>query len=259
MKRAKKIILCLMSIMLVGLCGAKNVSAAYQVITEDMASNCADISSQSVEALASYDEATLSAMAENRDDFTRQAVGEWLEQVKELGTYKSSDKASSVIDLEAETVTVSVPAVFEKNGVESRAVVTFLFNYYKDLSTEQMVPAYMTLAKEETFAGNMGGAGINTLMGVGTVFVVLIFLIFVISLFKYINKIGAKKETKAAPAVQPAPVAAVPVPAVEENLTDDLELVAVISAAIAASENTSTDSFVVRSIKKVNRNKWQRA
>ena len=43
------------------------------------------------------------------------------------------------------------------------------------------------------------------------------------------------------------------------EMTDDLELVAVISAAIAASENTSTDSFVVRSIKKVNRSKWQRA
>ena len=58
---------------------------------------------------------------------------------------------------------------------------------------------------------------------------------------------------KAAPA--PAPVQA---PA-EEDLTDDLELVAVISAAIAASENTSTDSFVVRSIKKVNRSTWRRA
>ena len=34
----------------------------------------------------------------------------------------------------------------------------------------------------------------------------------------------------------------------EAPLTDDLELIAVISAAIAASEGTSTDSFVVRSI-----------
>ena len=42
-------------------------------------------------------------------------------------------------------------------------------------------------------------------------------------------------------------VAAAPV--VEENLTDDLELVAVITAAIAAaSENESTDGLVVRSI-----------
>ena len=39
---------------------------------------------------------------------------------------------------------------------------------------------------------------------------------------------------------------------------DDLELVAVIAAAIAAAENTSTDGFVVRSIKKVNKSKWQK-
>ena len=32
--------------------------------------------------------------------------------------------------------------------------------------------------------------------------------------------------------------------------TDDLELVAVITAAIAAAEGTSSDGFVVRSIKK---------
>ena len=45
----------------------------------------------------------------------------------------------------------------------------------------------------------------------------------------------------------------------EEDLTDDLELVAVITAAIAASENTSGDGFVVRSIKKANKRNWQRA
>ena len=35
---------------------------------------------------------------------------------------------------------------------------------------------------------------------------------------------------------------------VQDNLTDDTELVAVIAAAIAASEGTSTSDFVVRSI-----------
>ena len=44
-------------------------------------------------------------------------------------------------------------------------------------------------------------------------------------------------------------------PAVED-VTDDGELIAVIAAAIAASEGkTSTDGFVVRSIRKVNRRK----
>ena len=44
-----------------------------------------------------------------------------------------------------------------------------------------------------------------------------------------------------------------------EELSDDLELVAVIAAAIASYEGTSTDGFVVRSIRKANRNKWLNA
>ena len=36
----------------------------------------------------------------------------------------------------------------------------------------------------------------------------------------------------------------------EENEADDLELIAVITAAIAASEGTSSDGLVVRSIRK---------
>ena len=38
--------------------------------------------------------------------------------------------------------------------------------------------------------------------------------------------------------------------------TDDLELIAVITAAIAAQEGTSSDSFVVRSIKRRTSNRW---
>ena len=46
----------------------------------------------------------------------------------------------------------------------------------------------------------------------------------------------------------------------KEELSDDLELVAVISAAIAAYEGSgSTDGFVVRSIRKANKSKWQNA
>ena len=93
----------------------------------------------------------------------------------------------------------------------------------------------------------------NTVMGLATVFAVLFFLMFVIWLFRFIPN-GSKKKTEApaAPASVPAPAAA---PVVEET-ADDGELVAVIAAAIAAAEGTSTDSFVVRSIRKVNRKKW---
>ena len=65
------------------------------------------------------------------------------------------------------------------------------------------------------------------------------------------------EEKKAAEAA--APVQTVSAPAAEEeDLTDDLELVAVISAAIAASENTSVDGLVVRSIRRAGTNNWKR-
>ena len=68
---------------------------------------------------------------------------------------------------------------------------------------------------------------------------------------------AAAPAPKAAPAPAAAPVAA---PAAEEEeLVDDLELVAVITAAIAASTNTSTDSLVVRSIRRAPGAKWKRA
>jgi sodium pump decarboxylase gamma subunit len=97
-------------------------------------------------------------------------------------------------------------------------------------------------------------AGMNTLIGMGTVFVVLIFISFIISLFKYIsvyeNRKKEQKEDTASVGVDNA-IAQI-VSNEEENVEDDLELIAVITAAIAASEGTSTDGLVVRSIRKVN-------
>lgn len=94
-------------------------------------------------------------------------------------------------------------------------------------------------------------AGLNTLLGMGTVFAVLIFISIIISLFRFIPS-GNKKPAQA------APVKAETVPVVEETVeeTDDLELIAVISAAIAAAEGTSTDGFVVRSIRRRPANRW---
>ena len=99
-------------------------------------------------------------------------------------------------------------------------------------------------------------AGLNTVLGMGTVFVVLIFISFIIYLLEYIPKLQQKMankdkevEVKKEAAVQAAPA---PVATAE----DDGELVAVIAAAIAAAEGTSTDGFVVRSIKRRKSNRW---
>jgi sodium pump decarboxylase gamma subunit len=103
---------------------------------------------------------------------------------------------------------------------------------------------------------------LNTLMGMGTVFIVLIFISFIISLLKYIPKlvdsVSGRSKEKAEVPIQTSSAPAAPV-AEEEELTDDLELVAVITAAVAASSGSSTDGLVVRSIKRVNNSKWRRA
>jgi hypothetical protein len=65
---------------------------------------------------------------------------------------------------------------------------------------------------------------------------------------------------KAAPAAAPAVSAPAPAPVVEEvPETDDLELVAVITAAIAAGGQAPADGFVVRSIRRRGRKSNWRA
>lgn len=93
-------------------------------------------------------------------------------------------------------------------------------------------------------------AGFNTVLGMGTVFIMLIVMALVIYCFRIIpvlQKKFAKKEEVPETAVTNIP-AAEPVFAVDE--TDNLELVAVIAAAIAAGEQVPVDSFRVRTIKR---------
>lgn len=96
----------------------------------------------------------------------------------------------------------------------------------------------------------------NTAMGVAIVFFILIFLSFLISLFRFIPIIQEKlqrkqKETQG----EKEGVIEKTFVFEEENMVDDLELVAVITAAIAAAEGTRPDQYIVRSIRKVRRRK----
>ena len=111
----------------------------------------------------------------------------------------------------------------------------------------------------------MAEATVNTIIGITVVFLALLFISFVISLFKYINKfeqkLAEKKAGKApAPKAEPAPAPAPVAEAAPEM--DDLELIAVITAAIHAYEeaqgNVVEGDLVVRSIKKRN-SRWQNA
>lgn len=103
---------------------------------------------------------------------------------------------------------------------------------------------------------------LNTILGMGVVFSVLIFISLLISLLAFIPKIQAayrKKTQTQQPEKEPENTSSPIIPNPVENMPqDDLELIAVISAAIAASTGMSEDDFVVRSIRRSNANNWNK-
>ncbi|MCR4989485.1 MAG: OadG family protein [Lachnospiraceae bacterium] len=103
---------------------------------------------------------------------------------------------------------------------------------------------------KHTFAESMEKAGLNTLLGMGTVFCVLILISLIISAFNFIPKVQAAFKKKPAAVSEKAVDSAIAQIVQNEELSDDEELVAVISAAIASFEGTSSDGFYVRSIRR---------
>lgn len=104
-------------------------------------------------------------------------------------------------------------------------------------------------------AKTMERAGLNTALGIGIVFLMLVLISCIIALLKLVNRSGKPAPAPKAPVAKAAPVV---------QGDDDTELVAVIAAAICAYEASqgnavSPDSLVVRSIRKVNKSKWQNA
>lgn len=140
----------------------------------------------------------------------------------------------------------------EAEFAEKSGTIEFSFD-------EEMNMETITIAAHYSMGEIVEKAVLNTILGMGTVFVVLIFISFIISLFKFIPAIEKRfrKKAKEEPAATVSPAAQVPAaPAAAADETDDTELAAVIAAAIAAAEGTSTDGFVVRSIKRRRSNKW---
>lgn len=193
-------------------------------------------------AIVAFGDEEIENYLKSGDEFTVNAMSSWKSAKPELGE-KSEEKAGETeVSYSNDQYTVTVPAAFEKADAE--------FVYVFDATG---MPSSVSVNVQYPLSVTLQRAALNTVMGIGTVFLMLVFLSFVISLFKFVPALveGKKKEAPAAAPVAAA-VAAAPV---EEEVVDDGELIAVIAAAIAASEGTSTDGFVVRSIRKVNRNR----
>lgn len=107
-----------------------------------------------------------------------------------------------------------------------------------------------------TMGEMMGKAALNTLIGMGTVFIVLVLISLIISCFGVIPKLQASAAERRAAKTATEKTGddnTVEQAAVEEyeDEAGEQELVAVIAAAVAAYEGAaSTDGFVVRSIRR---------
>lgn len=222
---------------------------AADTVTEDEVANYKSAAETLISQIAGFSDEEIENYLAQDDAFTTATMESWKSVKDELGAYSSI--VSQNVEKDGDVVTISTVAQFEK----AKADVVLMLDLGQQMYTS------MTYSVQYSLAANMQRAGMNTLMGIGIVFLMLVFLSFVIGLFKYIEKfqnVGKKKAVEEAPKAEEAPAPAIAQSeAADEDFADDLELVAVISAAIAAYENTSGDSFVVRSIKKSN--KWHRA
>lgn len=242
-------IVCMMLVLALGLTACSKEEAEESTVDSYVAEALETTVQNVMTTLPELSEEEIQNFLDSGDAFTVAATNAWLDNKDELGGFVEIVSSTADYDEEEGKYTLHSDAAFEQKN----ATIAMTFD-------ATGAPTYMTVEVQYTLAEEMGQAGMNTIMGIGIVFLVLLFLSFLISLFKYIGVVVEKMNKKpAAPAAAPAPKAAAPVAAASEELVDDKELVAVIAAAIAAYENTSTDSFVVRSIRRKPNNKWSRA
>lgn len=171
----------------------------------------------------------------------------WESALDDIGTYEGVSGGS--VSFAEDEVIIKLDVLGSSHAADVEIVLDSALATYIGITTNVHYSTGEIMAK----------AGMNTLIGMGTVFVVLILISLIISCFTFISKFEKRQKKQEAP----APAAAAPVVeqiAAKEELSDDTELVAVIAAAIAAYEGAaSTDGFVVRSIRKSNKSKWQNA
>ncbi|MCH3987064.1 MAG: OadG family protein [Lachnospiraceae bacterium] len=193
-------------------------------------------------SIADYTKKNYPVDPDGMEIHTVEMYNSWIKTRSDLGQIKSIDSMNITPGSDISTLCViTVETTYELR----KCTFEFTINTDHQIEGAAINPAF-------TLGEKMSKAGMNTLIGLGFVFIVLIFISWVISLLKHVNRFGQKKAPETA---APAPVIAEPEEEEEEeNLADDTELVAVIAAAIAAAEGTAQpNDLVVRSIKKIRR------
>ena len=247
MKKKIALFLSVLSVvMMLGACGAEDPTKVdYNGVTYEELKNQ---STNSAAILKDFSEEKIKeqiAILEEQGEDSALALElceKWLAAMEVSGKFVAMDEDSFVITKSGKTLTTDLTLEFEDRDV----IFQLVYNYHNmELTGITIEPVY-------SFGEKMTKAALNTVICMSIVFAVLIFISLLISCFKIFPYIEAKKREKAVKefeanrAIEVAQQEDVFVP----QLEDDTELVAVIAAAIAAYEGTSTSDFVVRSIRR---------
>lgn len=238
--------LCMLFVLNLAGCGENPKDIDYNGYSYDQLK---EVSQGTANALVQMTEEEMdSYLMQSSDEISINLLNRWKEIKDSLGEY--IDLGSFTVEKSGKTLTTTQVLDFSKRDV----TLTCVYNY------TSMELEDITLDKIYSVGEKMQKAAMNTVMGLGTVFMILILISLIIYCFNAIPYLQKKAEEKkkaeeaanaAARAEEPAVVSE---PALEPEeeipLQDDFELVAVIAAAIAAATGTTTDDFVVRSIKR---------
>lgn len=249
MKKKIALFLSVLSVvMMLGACAAADPTTVdYNGVTYDqlyqqsvsLGTALADASVEQVQEEIAY---LQSNDTEEAEMFIELCEG-WLSAMDVSGNFVGLAESDFTVTKSGKTLTTDLLLIFEDREV----VFQLIYNYHDmELTGVTISPVY-------TFGEKMATAGMNTIISISIVFAVLIIISLLISCFKIFPYLEAKKkekETALKAAEKSEPIVAQTEESVEEQLTDDTELVAVIAAAIAAYEGTSADGFVVRSIRR---------
>lgn len=229
-------------------------------VADFLIQNWDGMEAEDIATYATMDEEDATAMIESyglpftAEAFTTAFAG-YEGSAEELGAYVETVSYDAPI-VKGDEITLNVNLTYEQRPAQ----LSIVFN-------KKSVAQSVAINPEYSIGEILSKAGMNTLLGMGTVFAVLIFISLIIYCFNFIPNIQAafskkKKEEAPAPAPAAAPVKPVAAPAAApaaEELVDDGELVAAITAAICAYSGTSSDGFVVRSIRRADSATWKRA
>ena len=248
-KIIKWIALCLTAVFLTCSAALPVFAAA---LSEEEAAYLLESTKEFVGQIMGADEMTLSKLLE-QEGFYAIAARAVLDSREEIGAFEGVKDGS--FSQEGSNVTILVDIDAEK--YDAQVEITY--------NSDEEAPKNFVINPNYPLSVNMANAGRNTIIGLVVVFVVLILLSFVISLFKHIGS-GSRNKQKE-PDDEPAGIPDAEekeliVPAAAAASAGDEEIIAVIAAAIAAAEADSSvngSSYVVRSIRKMGSGKrWKR-